>query len=197
VNEKIKTIMKGYHYIKHNPIFGMCSKTGENGLLRLFIMLLMVLLSFSGYAQFITLKLDIPPETAQTEIVPFEMYITTNKKTGQQTLHGKTVLCISGAENFFVLPTLSHSDSLRNDTGHAFPFSESLTYRNDGNSNPPGLDANHQKSFPLSNSGRIIENITTSPQVLNTFIFIHAMVKLPKNKRFNYVGFINFKIEYN
>jgi len=191
------TIMKEYHYIKHNSIFSKRSKTAEHSLIRIFIMLLMVLLSFSCYAQFISLKLDIPPKTGQSQIVPFEMYITTDIATGQQTLCGTTVFCISGAENFFVLATLSHSDSLRNKMGHAIPFSAFLAYRNDGISKPPGIEANHEASFPLSNSGRIIENITNLPQVLNAFIFIQATAELPKITESTYVGFINFNIEYN
>jgi len=154
-------------------------------------------LPFSGHAQFITLKLDIPAKTGQTEIVPFEMHSTTNTNTGQQTLNGTTVICISGAENFIVQAFLSHSDSLRNELGLAIPFSAYMAYRNDGNSKPPGTDANHQASFPLSNSGRIIENMKNSPQVLEAFIFIHVRAVIPKITTSTYVGFINFNIEYN
>jgi len=189
--------MKNYHHRIHHRIFSPCSKSLEYGLLKSFIMLLMVILSFSGHAQFITLKLDIPPKTGQTQIVPFEMNTTTDINTGQQTLYGTTVFCISGAENLFVLATLTHSDSIRNKMGNAVPFSAYMAYRNDGISKPTGIDANYQAFFPLSNSGRIIENIKNSPQVLNAFIFIYATAELPKITRSTYVGFIDFNIEYN
>ena len=183
--------------MKQYQLFILCSKKIEHLPSGILILLLIVLLPFSGHAQFITLKLDIPAKTGQTEIVPFEMHSTTNTNTGQQTLNGTTVICISGAENFIVQAFLSHSDSLRNELGLAIPFSAYMAYRNDGNSKPPGTDANHQASFPLSNSGRIIENMKNSPQVLEAFIFIHARAALPKNTTSTYVGFINFKTEYN
>jgi len=189
--------MKNNYNMKQYQLFILCSKKIEHLPSGILILLLIVLLPFSGHAQFITLKLDIPAKTGQTEIVPFEMHSTTNTNTGQQTLNGTTVICISGAENFFVQAFLSHSDSLRNELGQAIPFTVSLAYRNDGNSKPPGTDANHQASFPLSNSRRIIENMKNSSQVLDAFIFIHAGAALPKVPTSTYVGFINFKIEYN
>ena len=190
-------MLKKHHNIKQYMIFSLCSKKVERNLSWAIIVLLIVLLPFSGHAQFITLKLDIPAKTGQTEIVPFEMHSTTNTNTGQQMLNGTTVICISGAENFIVQAFLSHSDSLRNEFGQAIPFYVSLAYRNDGISKPPGTEANHQASFPLSNSGRIIENMKNSPQVLEAFIFIHASAALPNVTTPTYVGFINFKIEYN
>ena len=72
-----------------------------------------------------------------------------------------------------------------------------LSYRNDGNSEPPRTDTVNRIAFPLSNSGRIIENMNGLPQVLNAYIFIHVIAGMPEDENNRCRGSLDLNIEYN
>ena len=159
------------------------------------VVLLTVVFPLTASAQFIRLNLFIPPKTDQTEFKPFQF--TQNFNSGMEMLEGKGTLCISGVENFQVLASFTHSDSLRNEAGQAIPWMAKLSYRNDGQSQPPGKDAGHVVSFPLSDCGRMIEYIKGNPQVINAFLFLQVNTTLSKVTSSVYTGDICLIIEYN
>lgn len=165
--------------------------------LRLAIAMLLFLFSFSTYAQFVNINIEIPSKIGQTLMMPLELYLKTDVNTGRQIFSGKGILSITGDENFQVLVSLTHSDSLIDNDGVKVPFKVDLAYRNDGIDQLPGLEVNKSASFPLSNAGKIIENMRNSTNVLNAYLFINANTGQLINKKTTYVGDINLKIECN
>ncbi len=187
--------MKQYQYRRHKRIFG--SATAQRSLLGAVLVLLTALFPLRASAQYFRLSLEIPPKTGQTEANSFAFSQKSNINPAIESFGGNGLLCISSVENLQVLATLIHSDSLRNETGHAIPFIAKLAFRNDGQSQPPGTDAGNRASFPLSDCWRIIEYIEGHPQVLNAYIFIHVTASIPKFTKSAYSGVLNLIIEYN
>jgi hypothetical protein len=194
---EINKVMKQYKYIEYNRSFRFVSDAAQRWLLIAFIVLLTTLSSIPANAQFIKINLEIPTKMGQTEIEPINFSIQSDINTGLETLEGSSVLCISGVENLQIQAALNFSSFLSNEMGDELKFYATLAFRNDGISKAPGIDTGCLASFPLSNSGRIIENIKGNPVVLNAYIFIHATAELPKLTKYTYVGDINLKIEYN
>ena len=187
--------MKQYQYKRHKRIFG--SATAQRRLLGAVLVLLTALFPLRASAQYFKLSLEIPPKTGQTEVNSFAFSQKSNINPAIESFGGNGLLCISGVENLQVLATLIHSDSLRNETGHAIPFIAKLAFRNDGQSQLPGTDAGPVASFPLNDSWRIIEYIEGHPKVLNAYIFIHVTASIPKLTKSAYSGALNLIIEYN
>lgn len=187
--------MKQYTDRRHNWTFDLAA--AKCRLLGCFFALLAASYSQPASAQFLRLNIVIPPKTGQSEVRPFEFDQKSTTKTGMQAFDGNGIICISGTENFQILAILSHSDSLRNETRQAIPFLVDLAYRNDGQSKPPGTNAGHRISFPLSDCWRTIEFMKNNPDVINAFIFLHMTADIPHFTTSSYSGKINLIIEYN
>lgn len=183
--------------IRYKRIKRITSATFQYMMLWIVVVLMLAVFPLSSSAQFIKIILEIPAKTGQTDLVPFHLSQKADINTGLQTLSGTCVLCINAAENLQVQATFTHSDSLRNETGQAIPVIANLSFRNDGKSQPPGKDAGHVASFPLSDCGRIIEYIKGNPQVLNAFLFLKVNATIPKGTTSVYTGDISLIIEYN
>lgn len=147
------------------------SATVQHSMLWATMGLCMALFPFSVFAQYVAVRFNIPVKIGVSNIAPFQLSL---KPADIHALAGTCVMCITGAENMQVLATLTSSDSIRNEQGHALPFTADLAFRNDGQSQPPGRDAGYRAFFPLSNSGRIADNKKDLSQVLNAYLFIRG-----------------------
>jgi len=148
------------------------SATVQHSMLWATMGLCMALFPFSVSAQYVAIKFNIPVKIGVFNIEPLQLSMKPNR--GVQNLVGTYALCITGDENVQILATLTSSDSIRNEQGHALPFTADLAFRNDGKSQPPGRDAGYRAFFPLSNSGRIADNKKNLSQVLNAYLFIRG-----------------------
>jgi len=158
----------------------------------------MVLLPFFAFAQFAKINLDIPTQSGFSEITPIEFTTLKDKQTGMLKLKGTAVFSISADENLQVLLRLRTDDSTSDDQWSGMSLNVFAGFRNDGFSEPlkvstfNGADA----CFPLSNSGRIIENMVDHPGRLSAFLFLTLLGDL-KPGMTDFDGNLDIQIEYN
>jgi len=159
--------------------------------------LFMVLLPFTVNAQFIKIDIDIPAKTGVSDMETSEQSWQSNLNQNLQELEGSYALTISSAENLQVIATLKHSDYLINASGSGVKLTAVLAYSNDGKNKPPKENASDIASFPISNSGLLIDNMKDSPQVLNAYIIVYTTIEKPLISGTTYTGDIRLTIEYN
>lgn len=156
-----------------------------------------LLLPSVARAQFFRINIIIPPATEQLVIQPFDLQQRGSVQQGMEILDGNAVVSISGTENFQLQVRLEHADSLRNATGHSLPMVSSLAYRNDGQSEPPGVSADDTATFPLSNSGRLIRYMNDFPATLQAYLFLSVKAAIPLITTSPFTGEVHLIIEYN
>jgi len=169
----------------------------------LLLLVPLLILSLFANAQFIRLNIDIPPKTGLGEYEPFEMELLTDD-SGLQKLAGSTMFSISAAENLHVLVQARVSEPLLNSDQHSLPLAVKLDYRNDGRRPVQQKNDDNQTgsigetaSFPLSNSGLLINNIRGQPPLLQAWIIVNLSAGLPLYSTNTYSGSVYINIEYN
>lgn len=174
-------------------------------------LLLLFLLSFSlsTQAQFIRINLDVEPETGLSESSDFDLLLRPTDKSNlpaewtgsfdedQELYRGNYLLQIRGNENFLVQARISHTPVLLSKKGESLPLLVQMAYRNDGFSQPPYNACGEEVFFPLNDSGLLIENIKSNPQVLISTVFVQVNVAAPVQKQDLYSGNIHLQLEYN
>lgn len=168
---------------------------------RLFMMLAVCLLmSVNVYAQFMRVNLQMDSETGMEQTDPFLFKLVKEPEKGLLMYEGSGRFCISGNENLQVQVTVDVPGTLQNELNQSLPLKMKMSYINDDgqkllNTFPNNSD---QASFPLNNSGLLIENMQSAPSVLKAFLVLEALTgTAPNLTSTSYLGVLNIKIEYN
>ncbi len=145
-------------------------------------------------AQFIQIKIDIPPSSGVEGIGPPQFLSRPNLKTGEENTWGMIAFSVYASENIQPLVRLYTSGSTK--AGQHFDLK--LAWKNNGETSPPA-DINFvgtPVSFPLSNSGKLIDNIKGRPEMLNAKLFV-AVQTSEQQVNTVYAENIEIQIEYN
>lgn len=159
--------------------------------------MLLAFLPCSLSAQFINIKIDIPPKTGMTNNVAFETDQDGNSNS-ENGYEGRIfALGLSCVENLHILATLDNPGYLQNEEGKTIKLSSTLAFRNDGKSSLPKARFGNRVFFPMSNSDRLIDDMEDAPQQLNAYIFINTDTGVVPNSTSIFTGEIKLTIEYN
>lgn len=173
------------------------------------LLLFLLSVSLSTQAQFIRINLDVEPETGLSESNDFDLLLRPAEKKDLPTewagsfseennlYRGNYLFQIRGNENFLVQAKISHTPFLLSTKGESLPLLVQMAYRNDGVSRPPYKAGGDYLFFPLNDSGLLIENIKSNPQVLISTVFVQVNIAAPAQKQDIYSGNINLQLEYN
>lgn len=183
-------------YIRNETKLKMDSKIMLK-VLRVASIMLLALLPCSVSAQFINIKIDIPPKTGMSNNVAFETD-QDGTSNSENDYEGRIfALGLSCVENLHILATLENPVFLQNEQGDSIKLSSTLTYRNDGKSSLPKARFGNRVFFPMSDSNRLIDDMEDAPQQLNAYIFINTDTGVVPNTTSIFTGEIKLTIEYN
>lgn len=169
------------------------------------IILLLALGLCSGvvHGQFMRLNIEVKAKSSMEQIAPFAFDNTAPSSyieavSGSQSLRATGVYSLVGRENISVMVRVEAPDVLVDGQNNTIPFELTMAWQNDGTQGEAtAKPAKDNKSvFPLSNSGRLIENIKGAPAVLHAYIFLKGTAIIPKTATSPYEGKVHLIVEY-
>lgn len=183
-------------YINNSLHFNALTGNVKRWIILAIMGLLISFYPFKAIAQFIKIDIDVPAKTGLSNMDPIVLNQQPNFNSGMQEFGGTFAITISSSENLYIIASLVHSDSLYNDLGATIKFNTTLSFRNDGSNKSPKNDSGQLAVFPMSDSGKLLENMNGSLQLLNAYIFINANTEQAKFSNTTYYGDIKLTIEY-
>ena len=153
--------------------------------------LLMLLFTLQGSAQFVKINLNIPAKTSMEGLET--LYLTPD--INEQYLSGTAAFSISAAENIQVQVNAKQVETKENQ----LPLSTKLAWRNNGSRNIPNNRQfiKNTITFPMLGTEQIIDKKENYEALFNAWIFINVQGKIQATNKQNKKEFIELKIEYN
>jgi len=169
------------------------------------IILLLALGLYSGMVQgqLIRINIEVKANVNVEEIKPFAFDLSSpssgiKAENGAQNLYAEGVYSLAGRENISVMVRVEAPDMLIDGQNNTIPFEMTMAWQNNGTQGEAtAKPAKDNKSvFPLSNSGRLIENMKGAPAVLYAYIFLRGNAIIPKTATSPYEGKVLLIVEY-